>query len=191
MVDRYRNFAALQTAERRGRDYNIVVREVAGSPVAIVAPHAGNIERGTSEIAVTIAGGDFNLYLFEGLGRDAYRMHVTASHFDDPECLALIGGCSVVVTVHGCHYAEGDLAVHLGGLDEQRRDAIGGSLRAAGFATEVDVRNPGRSPLNICNRGATGKGVQLEISRDLRRRLRLGHDIRGRFAAAVRSGIGA
>src|SRR5690349_16145921 len=111
MVDLYRNFAALQAAERRGRDYNIVVREVAGSPVAIVAPHAGNIERGTSEIAVTIAGGDFNLYLFEGLGPDAYRMHVTASHFDDPECLALIGGCSVVVTVHGCNYAEGDLAV--------------------------------------------------------------------------------
>ncbi|MEO8668938.1 MAG: poly-gamma-glutamate hydrolase family protein, partial [Bauldia sp.] len=99
MDDRYADFAALAAAERRGRDYDIVVREVAGSPVAIVAPHAGDIEPGTSEIAVTIAGGDCNLYLFEGHGPDAYRLHVMSSHFDEPECLALVTRCAVVVTV--------------------------------------------------------------------------------------------
>ena len=181
----------MSAGETRGRDYNIVVREVADSPVAIVAPHAGAIERGTSEIAVTVAGADFNLYLFEGLGADAYRLHVTSSHFDEPECLALVGACSVVVTVHGCHYADNDATLYLGGRDETLRDAIGAAVASAGFATRIDTRNPGRHPLNICNRGTTGKGVQLEISRDLRRRLRRDHDRRARFADAVRSAIGA
>jgi phage replication-related protein YjqB (UPF0714/DUF867 family) len=190
MADRYRSFAELSAAERRGRDYNIVVREVPRSPVAIVAPHAGAIERGASEIAVTIAGADFNLYLFEGIGPDAYRLHITSSRFDEPECLALVAACSIVVTVHGCHYADHDETVYLGGRDAERRDAIGSALRAAGFKAKTDTRNPGRSRLNICNRGSTGKGVQLEISRDLRRRLRRDHDRRAAFAEAVRGATG-
>lgn len=189
MADRYENFAELSAGERRGRDYDVVIREVAASPVAIVAPHAGAIEPGTSEIAVTVAGADFNLYLFEGLGEDAYRLHITSSHFDEPECLTLIRGCSIVVTVHGCHYADKDETVYLGGREEGLRDAIGAALGHAGFATRSDRRNPGRHPLNICNRGRTGQGVQLEISRDLRRKLRHDHDLRARFAEAVREGI--
>lgn len=189
MADRYANFAELSARERRGRDYDIVVREVAESAVAIVAPHAGAIERGTSEVAVTIAGADYNLYLFEGFGDDAYRLHITSSHFDEPDCVALVGRCRVVVTVHGCHYADNDETVYLGGRDEALRDEIGSALGTAGFATRIDMRNPGRHAQNICNRGTTGKGVQLEISRDLRRRLRRDHDLRATFAEAVRSAV--
>jgi phage replication-related protein YjqB (UPF0714/DUF867 family) len=191
MADRYANFAEMSARERRGRDYDIVVREVAESSVAIVAPHAGAIERGTSEVAVTIAGADYNLYLFEGFGDDAYRLHITSSHFDEPDCVALVGRCGVVVTIHGCHYADRDETVYLGGRDAGLRDAIGAALRGAGFAARIDTRNPGRHPLNICNRGSTGQGVQLEISRDLRRRLRAGHDLRAGFAEAVRAAIAA
>jgi phage replication-related protein YjqB (UPF0714/DUF867 family) len=189
MADKYRDFAALARGERRGRDYDIVVREVEGSPVAIVAPHGGQIESGTSEVAVTIAGGDCNLYLFDGHGPDAYRLHVTASHFDEPECVALVARCAVVVTVHGCHYFEGDETVWLGGRDLARRDAIGAALRAAGFAAKPDTRNLGRHPLNICNRGTTGAGVQLELARALRQKLRREHDLRLKFAEAVRADL--
>jgi phage replication-related protein YjqB (UPF0714/DUF867 family) len=189
MADRYANFAELSARERRGRDYDIVVREMADSPVAVVAPHAGAIERGTSEVAVTIAGADYNLYLFEGLGGDAYRLHITSSHFDEPECMALVERCSVVLTIHGCHYADHDETVYLGGRDAGLRDAIGAALGKAGFGTRLDTRNPGRHRLNICNRGSTGQGVQLEISRDLRRKLRAGHDLRASFAEAVRGAI--
>lgn len=190
MADRYGSFAELAAREKRGRDYDIVIREVSGAPATIVAPHAGLIERGTSEIAVTIAAADLSLYLFEAKGPDAYNLHITSHRFDEPGCLALVARSAVVVTVHGCAYKDGDETVWLGGRDEARRDAIGVALRAAGFKAAVDTRNPGRHPTNICNRGLTGKGVQLEFERALRTKARRDMGVRRAIAEAVRVGMG-
>jgi phage replication-related protein YjqB (UPF0714/DUF867 family) len=82
MVDKYANFQQLSAAERRGIDYRIcaVCRD---SRVAIIAPHGGKIERGTSDFARAIAGEDYNLYCFEGLRRRPLRdLHITSAHFD-------------------------------------------------------------------------------------------------------------
>src|ERR1700738_2544357 len=54
--DKYPNFKALEAAEKRGEDYAIDSRRVDGSPVAIIAPHGGNIEPLTDTIANRIAG---------------------------------------------------------------------------------------------------------------------------------------
>ena len=64
--DRYASYAELNIREREGIDYRVCVTN-RQSPVAIVAPHGGKIERWTSELAVAIAGDTFSVYCFEGL----------------------------------------------------------------------------------------------------------------------------
>ena len=68
MADKYPNFAALEQHERSGIDYCIVIRREEPA-FAIVAPHGGGIEPGTSEIADAIACQRWSFYNFEGLKR--------------------------------------------------------------------------------------------------------------------------
>jgi phage replication-related protein YjqB (UPF0714/DUF867 family) len=56
----YRGFLDLARAQALGRDYEISVTRRAGSTIAIIAPHGGGIEDGTSQLARAIAGDDFN-----------------------------------------------------------------------------------------------------------------------------------
>jgi phage replication-related protein YjqB (UPF0714/DUF867 family) len=54
-------------------------------------------------------------------------------------------------------------------LDEDLTGRLAAELSAAGFRVEwPSTRYPGRHPSNICNRGSSGKGAQLEITYDLR-----------------------
>jgi phage replication-related protein YjqB (UPF0714/DUF867 family) len=62
----YVGFADLAKHQRRGRDFEILICRLS-SRVAVIAPHGGGIERGTSEIARAIAGEDFNVYALEGI----------------------------------------------------------------------------------------------------------------------------
>jgi phage replication-related protein YjqB (UPF0714/DUF867 family) len=64
--DKYRSFAELRESECEGIDFRICITDRA-EPVAIIAPHGGKIESGTSEIATAIAGDCYSLYCFEGL----------------------------------------------------------------------------------------------------------------------------
>lgn len=165
----YRNFADLARAQVRGRDYEITVRRQPGSRVAVIAPHGGEIENGTSQVASGIAGGDFNLYLFEGTraSRNYFALHLTSRLFDEPECLALIAGCATVVAIHGCAGTKPE--VQLGGRDTRLRDRIAGSLAdSAIYAAVGGHRFPATHAANVCNRGASGKGVQLELTDPLR-----------------------
>jgi phage replication-related protein YjqB (UPF0714/DUF867 family) len=82
--DKYRDFAALSRTEREGVDFDIVCR-ARSSAVAVIAPHGGKIESGTSEIATAVAGDDFNLYCFQGLKpRHNTSLHITSGRFDEP-----------------------------------------------------------------------------------------------------------
>ena len=166
----YRGYADLAAAQRLDRDYRITVSARAGASVAIVAPHGGGIEDGTSEIACAIAGADFSLDLFEGC-RPAFNyraLHLTSHRFDEPRCLALIAGCTRVVTVHGCDGE--DPVVMIGGRDTELAEAIAASMSRAGIvAATSGHRFPAIHPDNICNRGASGRGVQIEVPHRLRR----------------------
>jgi phage replication-related protein YjqB (UPF0714/DUF867 family) len=165
----YQCFADLARDHAEGTDFRVCVQSRPGSSVAIIAPHGGAIEIGTSEVARSIAGDEFNLYLFEGhRGSGNYAaLHLTSHRFDEPRCLELIGGCDHVLAIHGCR---GDLPqVLVGGLDADLKSRV-----AEALAIHVDVRTtdhpfPAKDPQNICNRGRRGVGVQLELTTALRR----------------------
>lgn len=168
MPDSYPDFAALAARERPGIDFRVLVRSGA-SGIAIVAPHGGGIEPGTSELADAVAGAEHPFYAFEGLKiRSNAGLHITSTRFDEPQCLALIARARTVVTLHG--ERSGEEGVFVGGLDDALGARITQRLRAAGFAAgpHPNVSLRGIEPSNIVNRGALGAGVQLEISRGLR-----------------------
>jgi phage replication-related protein YjqB (UPF0714/DUF867 family) len=155
--------------------------------VAILAPHGGRIEGRTSEVARLIAGDDYGLYLFEGLrptGDYFDCLHLGSSQFDEPRALELITNCHTVVTVHG--YAASGPDVLLGGLNERLKQEIAQALLRNGFSCLTDGhRFPGSHPDNICNRGQSGEGLQLELSEGLRKAGEW-----PRFAAVVRGFLG-
>jgi phage replication-related protein YjqB (UPF0714/DUF867 family) len=173
MADKYPYFAALERHERAGVDYGIVVRR-AEPAFAIVAPHGGGIEAGTSEIACAAAFGRWSCYSFDGLKRSGNGdLHITSTFFDEPMCLLLVAETTRFVTVHGEESSDDGEPVFVGGLDDGLATRIGDSLTAAGFdvRTHPDPRLQGRDPRNICNRGTAGVGVQLELSRAVRQTL--------------------
>jgi phage replication-related protein YjqB (UPF0714/DUF867 family) len=168
MADKYASFAELASFEASGTDYRIHAVARPDSPVIVIAPHGGSIEVGTSELAGLIAGDDHSFFAFEGLkpyggNRD---LHITSHRFDHPQCLEWVGRCAVTLAVHGCI---GEARIYVGGLDDELTALLTGHLSAAGFDTSADGhRYPGRNPLNICYRGARGRGAQIEVTKDLR-----------------------
>lgn len=166
-ADVYGSFEALSRRERRGVDFRLWIRD-RGSACSVVAPHGGRIEPGTSALARAIAGGRYNCYCFEGLKyRGNRRLHITSHRFDEPRALELLARSRWVVVIHGCTDARP--LVYTGGLDRELKTAVDGALRAGGVpvaAAPDGLR--GLNPRNICNRGATRRGFQLEVSRGLR-----------------------
>ena len=121
----YECYADLAGAQVEGADFQIHIERRATSGIAVVAPHGGAIEEGTSEIARAVAGSEFNLYLFEGLrASGSYAaLHLTSHRFDEPQCLALLAGCDQVIAIHGCRGAAPEAL--LGGLDDGLKMRIG------------------------------------------------------------------
>jgi phage replication-related protein YjqB (UPF0714/DUF867 family) len=169
MRDRYITVAELERAERRGIGFQTVVRP-GSTEWAVLAPHGGGIEPGTSELARAIAGTEHSLYLFEGLRLSGNsRLHITSTNFDDPTALLLLQHIPYALTIHG----SGDRVprIAIGGLDTRSGGRILDALRESGLPAEwdTDEHHPGTSPRNLCNRSARGTGVQLECSLALRR----------------------
>lgn len=193
MADQYESFAALAAREIEGEHYRIrVVRRP--SLIAIVAPHGGFIEPGTSEAAIAIARESLSFYCFESLTLRARGdgLHITSTLFDEPQALRLVAASEVVIGVHGRKNGADEASIWVGGLHEPLRDAICAALLDSGFrAKPVGEGHPlaGRDPRNICNRGRRGAGVQLELPRALR--ISFSHDESRRyaFAEAVRAAL--
>ncbi len=167
-MDKYESFSELNTNEVHGKDYRVRAVERPGSQVLIIAPHGGGIEIGTSQLAARIARARHSVFLFEGLKPPWQNrgLHITSHKFDHPRCLALVSQSLVTLAVHGC---QGESQIYVGGLDVELRARLTAGLNAAGFpACAEGHRYPGLNPLNICNRGRRGCGVQLELTRDFR-----------------------
>jgi phage replication-related protein YjqB (UPF0714/DUF867 family) len=165
--DRYSSFGELQRHETLDKDYTLSFRNP-GPRVTIMAPHGGKIEPRTSDLARRIAGDNYNLYCFEGIKeKDNACLHITSHRFDEPGAVKLAAKSKVVVAVHACTGTAG--LVHIGGLNKKLGSMIAGELQNRGIGVSKDhPRFQGSNPANICNRGATGMGVQLEVTRDLR-----------------------
>lgn len=192
MPDSYSNYGELRLHEQEGRDYRI---RIGGDwhPVLIIAPHGGRIEPYTTEIAQWIAGDEFAWYSFEGLkeGVDNRKLHITSHNFDEPTVLRGLQEAHIVLTVHGLKNSSEEFLM-IGGLDSIFGQELSSALHQQGFIVkQSEQRYRGIRTTNICNRGRTGKGVQLEISYALRKRIFEDIEYRIRFVDTIRITIKA
>jgi phage replication-related protein YjqB (UPF0714/DUF867 family) len=165
--DTYAGFGELCRSEVQGKDYRIVLKRGC-SGIAVIAPHGGNIELGTSEIARAIASADHTFYGFEGLKSSGNRkLHITSTNFDEPLCLDVLGESKAVVILHGCKGNEEEVCV--GGRDARFKSVLAGHLHQVGFRVGSRPDLQGRDTRNLCNGCLGGTGVQLELTRGLRR----------------------
>jgi phage replication-related protein YjqB (UPF0714/DUF867 family) len=170
MPDKYQNYQELARSEQEGTDFVIRQATRKTTSTLLLSPHGGRIEPGISEIILAVARDDLFYYLFEGIKPQGNKdLHITSPNFDEPGCLALVGDCEKVIAIHGEHSE--DLIVYVGGLDTQFRDHLKTALIEFNFIAKEHAKPAllGTSPKNICNRGKSGAGVQLELSRGLRR----------------------
>jgi len=177
--DRFHSFAGLAKSATEGVDYSIFARQ-RPSAIAVLAPHGGGIEAGTSEVARGLAGHALSIYCFQGLkGSRNCNLHIASTRFDEPRCEELIAATRVVVTVHGMD--DRGSTVYVGGRHMQLKGRILRALTEAGFnAMDDDTSHSGTNSHNLCNRGTAGRGVQIELTNGLRRRMFLGPSRRAR-----------
>src|SRR5512133_672716 len=171
---RYHSFGDLAAVEA---NHYRVLKEVRPSALLVFTPHGGGIEPGTSEIVRAIAGDEYSWYCFEGVGRNGNEhLHITSTLFDEPILMDMLVQARTVVAIHGCGDTHRKI-LFTGGLDTGLADRFVSIFRQAGFASERGTgRISGISTRNICNRGLTRMGVQIEISEALRRDLFVGLD---------------
>ena len=171
MVDTYYNYNDLSENEVEGVDFRIRWRE-GTTGYCIMAPHGGEIEPGTSEIADAIAGDDHAFYSFEGMKPSGNSvLHIPSTCFDEPKAVWLAKMSETVITIHGC--ADKDSSAFIGGLDSMLIHKTTERLQRQGFSVEKHPNQNlhGVHPDNLCNLSASGKGVQLELTKGLRRQM--------------------
>jgi phage replication-related protein YjqB (UPF0714/DUF867 family) len=195
-MGKYNNYRQLNENETKGRDYLIHFRHEK-SGILVMAPHGGEIEPGTTEIADAVAGDEHSFYCFDGLKkRGNWDLHITSRQFDEPIGIDIAKNSQTIVTMHGCK--EKGKIIYIGGRDKPLKEKIIKATKLAGFAIKESLRHPGINELNICNRSRTGMGVQLEISMGLRRTMfqdisrikrKKTTEIFAEFISAVRSAL--
>jgi phage replication-related protein YjqB (UPF0714/DUF867 family) len=197
-MDKYNSFQDLVQSERQEEDFRIRLTSRPGSTV-VIAPHGGGIEPGTSEIAEAIAGNELSFYTFEGIKSIGNRdLHITSTHFDEPNCLALVVASPRALAIHGEDSEQ--QVVFLGGRNMKMLQRLCNSLISKGFTVKRHKRLAlqGQDEANICNRVYSRSGVQIELSNGLRRSFFKSLSRKGRqfkterfeqFVAAVRKAI--
>ena len=169
--DKYENFTKLQDHETEGIDYTIRFQKEK-SNWAIIAPHGGGIEAGTSELVRAIADDKYSFYSFEGTKRkNNGDLHITSEFFDEKQSDEIVKSSDNIIAIHGCTgYSD---KILIGGLDIINRALLAESLEKAGF--KIDNTPPpelsGSKPNNICNRGKSKKGIQLELDSTVRKKM--------------------
>jgi phage replication-related protein YjqB (UPF0714/DUF867 family) len=150
----------------------------------VMAIHGGGIERGTSEIALAIAGyhpdtlvtavdgfGLHDFWLFEGLlPSDNGKLHVTASHYNEPIAMELVQNARRCISLHGCLDVQANGKIQLGGRDHELRDIVLEELTIARIPTEITTNSMLDGDLvdNIANKTKILGCVQLEMGTSYR-----------------------
>lgn len=166
-MDKYHSYFELAQQEKMGVDY-LIEENQCQSDILIMAPHGGNIEFGTTEIAKDVAQEDYAYYSFIGLRGDKLReLHLTSHNFDEPRALIRIKEAQSVLTIHG--FRGDQQLIYLGGLDKTFKYFIAKALHEHGFTVRRSTKYKGSHVNNICNLGKRGMGVQIEISSALRK----------------------
>ena len=163
----YKSFKELKESEVEGKDYCIHFRE-GKTGILVMAPHAGDIEPATGELADAIAGSEHSFYGFWGLkAKHNSVLHLDSTRFDEPLAVDLVKRSQTVLTIHGSK--ETQKIIFVGGRNTELKQIIQSDLQHLGILLSESSRLPGMKPENICNRSRSGRGVQLEVSVGLRR----------------------
>ena len=181
-----------------GQDYTINTVDVPNSDVVVLSPHGGKIELKTSNIAEDIATlYNWSRYDFAAHGTSTCldglsnykRLHITSTHFDEPQALALVSSRPKSVSIHGYGssrgYSSGTICV--GGKNmaqvsafidyiETNKDAFTGYELQAVDGTQAQSGDVceglrGMSSSNIVNKNSSGMGLQLELNKVMRKDL--------------------
>jgi phage replication-related protein YjqB (UPF0714/DUF867 family) len=193
----YQDPALVETVDyaRRYRRHGLFddgLAERCGVPkTAIIAPHGGGIEFGTSELCLAVAGYHpatlvvtpgtgvtYDYWMFEGLrAENNGELHVTSTNCDDGVALSLCAGARNVLALHGFDAAQAGLpedaeVVLVGGRNATLKQHLLDEFAAAGLgaidAVDHDTLN-GDEATNITNRTLLGMGGHLEITGPLRK----------------------
>jgi len=200
--DVYQNFSELKAAHAEGTDFEVTVVDH-GVDITILAPHGGAIEWGTDELAHEVLRAGFNLYLFKSnlCGSSSSRglqegvcskerfgnLHLTSHHFDDPRAVRLAEKARFCVSLHGYGSPSDAVGVMIGGLSTDIRARMTNAFLK--HLPEIQLVPPkhglaGRHPMNIVNR-CKERGVQLEFSPELRKKLRHEPAFRTKVATVI------
>lgn len=181
MENGYSSFTELQRNEKENIDYSITTFH-RNPELAIFAIHGGNIEPGTSEVALALGERlHLSTYLFEGhKPRDNSKLHITSTSFDEPTAVLMANNANTVLSIHGYRDTNEEL-IYMGGRNESYKHVIEVAFKEAGFQTaEAPKHLLGMNESNITNRCKTGAGVQIEISRTLREHFFLDSDLKSK-----------
>lgn len=162
--------------------------------VTILSIHGGLIELNTSVITLRAAQlFNWDRYDFTAQGTPACLrgstnraiLHITATHFNDPDALNLVTAHPKAVAIHGNRYLVGGRSnmICIGGRDEAARRAFRdmmATIRQQFALNLVDAPTTavfpcdeakGTDPSNIVNLTTTKQGLQLEMGEALIARL--------------------
>ncbi|MBY0359591.1 MAG: poly-gamma-glutamate hydrolase family protein [Candidatus Obscuribacterales bacterium] len=164
--DKYASLSALKAELKAHVDYRLRLLN-RNSWATIIAPHGGFIDAGSSAIARSVAGRNYNLYDFQGLRKqNSAELHITSTRFRDPSLNRLLQKSVTAIAIHwmgSCNEA----VIWLGGLNKNLKEISLSKLISAGFKVNPD--SPyyrGESKDNIVN-FPEKCGIQLEISDEL------------------------
>lgn len=164
-ADYYSSMTQLKSQTQQGVDWQIKTRQ-GNNHTAVVAPHGGGIEPGTSQIADQIARkNNASYYTFEGLRpTNNQQLHVTSAHYNEPTAQAMVNQSQRTVTVHETSQTGSD--VYIGGRDTTLRNNISQSLTQRGFSVAQATGNIGGQNLNnLTNQNQQQAGVQIELNK--------------------------
>lgn len=175
----YANYSKLADERVEGIDYEIISRDT-DSDTAVIAIHGGSIEPGTSELAETVAGDEYDFYTFYGMmTSDNLSLRITSTNFDEPIARNLVEESNRTLSIHG--FAGSTELTYVGGRDLDMVDRLKKSLADAGFeVADAPMRLAATDVLNICNDNALKAGAQIEISAAQRLQFFAGLDEEGR-----------
>ncbi|MBU0987226.1 MAG: poly-gamma-glutamate hydrolase family protein, partial [Proteobacteria bacterium] len=144
MTGKYQSFTELEKNEIEGKDYQIRKR-YGPSGIAVMAPHGGGIEPGTTEIADAVSGSEHTFYTFSGLKKQGNAaLHITSRQFDEPQGNQIVADAKTVLTIHG--FKGNEKLVYIGGRDKRLKACLRKALIEANFIVREIKRYPGENP---------------------------------------------
>ena len=166
MADTYADSYELMKNRKYESEFSMRMKK-GNSGIIYFSPHGGGIESGASELAEFSADPQDSYYAFEGrLGSGNSVLHVTSTHFNEPNAVNLVHQHRIAVSYHG--YSDSAVKnTKIGGLDVQLRNFVSEEFTAAGIPWEMEPAGSdiaGAEPGNIVNETTRGMGIQLEIS---------------------------